>query len=143
MHTLTRADARKQGLARFYTGTPCAQGHSEGRYVSNRRCNHIAKRTKRRANGLSPGEKLGRLRRHRRLAGLPEPTRASPTHCECCGRAVPRTLHLDHCHSTGAFRGWICSACNVGIGHLGDTLTGVRRAVAYLERTDPFGDLLK
>jgi hypothetical protein len=41
---------------------------------------------------------------------------------------------LDHCHVTGRFRGWLCHACNTGLGELGDDVASVRRALAYLER---------
>jgi hypothetical protein len=32
--------------------------------------------------------------------------------CECCGE-ITVIFHLDHCHKTGAFRGWVCHACNL------------------------------
>ncbi|HUF72191.1 MAG TPA: endonuclease domain-containing protein [Gammaproteobacteria bacterium] len=53
---------------------------------------------------------------------LPLPTRPEPTHCECCGKLPRRRrgyrhcLNLDHCHITGAFRGWICDSCNRKLG---------------------------
>lgn len=65
---------------------------------------------------------------------LPTPTRIEPSICECCGRADRKALALDHCHATGAFRGWLCSRCNLGIGNLGDTIECVERALAYLKR---------
>ena len=59
--------------------------------------------------------------------------------CDCCGiDPKERTLGIllmDHDHETGAFRGWICDLCNVGIGKLGDNLEGVMNAVNYLKRT--------
>lgn len=70
--------------------------------------------------------------RHRRN-GYPEPTRARPLTCECCGKPGKRLLALDHDHPTNAFRGWLCTRCNTGIGALGDNLAGVLRAVAYLK----------
>lgn len=75
----------------------------------------------------------------RKYAGLPEPTREMPKFCECCGgsangsSAHTGTLHLDHCHTTGRFRGWLCSGCNTAIGTLGDNLEGLMKAVAYLQ----------
>jgi hypothetical protein len=58
------------------------------------------------------------------------PPAGSP--CECCGRISK--LVLDHTHDDDAFRGWICRECNSGIGMLGDSSTGLRRALAYLEQ---------
>jgi hypothetical protein len=43
-------------------------------------------------------------------------------------------LHLDHCHVTGSFRGWLCGKCNTGLGMLGDNIAGLKAAIAYLER---------
>ncbi|MFI5397641.1 MAG: endonuclease domain-containing protein [Candidatus Binatia bacterium] len=72
----------------------------------------------------------------RRAKGRPEPTRARPATCECCG-GVPdadKVLALDHCHETGVFRGWLCGRCNRGIGLLGDSVGGLERAIRYLRR---------
>jgi hypothetical protein len=70
---------------------------------------------------------------HRKYMGLPEPTRPAPEACECCGgRDTNAVLCLDHDHTTGAFRGWLCKRCNSAIGLLGDTLYGVLCAVDYL-----------
>jgi hypothetical protein len=72
--------------------------------------------------------------------GLPKPTRPRPDTCECCG-APPgkQALALDHCHTTGAFRGWLCSSCNTALGKLGDNKAGLLRALAYLERAEDGG----
>lgn len=44
--------------------------------------------------------------------------------CHVCG--VPEAecdqrLHLDHCHATGTFRGWLCGSCNHAAGLLRDS----------------------
>lgn len=71
----------------------------------------------------------------RKYRGLPDPTRPEPIACECCGNSSGgRGMALDHCHVTGAFRGWLCVKCNSGIGILGDTVEAAERAVAYLKR---------
>ena len=62
-----------------------------------------------------------------------------PDVCECCGKKVNEIIYtsnivLDHCHETGTFRGWICQACNVGIGKFGDKLEGLLNAVVYLAK---------
>lgn len=81
---------------------------------------------------LNPDRHIANSRRAR---GLPEPTRSEPTLCECCGNPSGKyRFNLDHSHTTGKFRGWLCNKCNAAIGALGDTLEGVLRAAAYLQR---------
>ncbi len=42
-------------------------------------------------------------------------------------------LSIDHCHMTGLVRGLLCIRCNVGMGALGDTVAGLKNALAYLQ----------
>lgn len=35
--------------------------------------------------------------------------------CDICHRVLK--LNFDHDHSTGEFRGWLCTRCNTGLGH--------------------------
>jgi len=55
--------------------------------------------------------------------------------CQCCGK-TPKKWHMDHNHDTKIFRGWLCDACNMSIGHLGDTVEGLMKAVEYLQRSE-------
>ena len=63
----------------------------------------------------------------RALRKLHQPPNDAP--CECCGHLS--RLFLDHCHSTGGFRGYLCQQCNVGLGNLGDNQAGLLRAIRY------------
>lgn len=57
--------------------------------------------------------------------------------CDLCGK-IPKhnkKIVLDHCHETQQFRGWLCDACNVGLGNLGDNLAGLESAVLYLKKS--------
>jgi len=73
----------------------------------------------------------------RAVQGLPQPTRAEPSACECCGRPPRKhSLCVDHCHETGRFRGWLCGMCNTAIGKLGDNVAGLETAIAYLKRAE-------
>jgi hypothetical protein len=84
-------------------------------------------------------QRLSRIVRpevHRKSKNQPEPTRPKPSVCECCGKAPRKNgMHLDHCHLTGEFRGWLCGPCNQGIGLLGDTEGGLHLAIKYLTRS--------
>ena len=52
--------------------------------------------------------------------------------CDLCG--AEETMHADHCHATGVIRGFLCRACNVGLGHFKDDPELMRRAAEYIER---------
>jgi Recombination endonuclease VII len=131
----TPTAARAMGLKKYFTGKPCKRGHIAIRYASGSggTCSvcMIAK-----ANKWNKAHPEVNRRTQRALRGLPLPTRPVPLVCECCGKPCRRHLALDHCHVSGRFRGWLCWACNRGIGSLGDNLAGLKQAVAYLERLD-------
>ncbi|MBC7593304.1 MAG: hypothetical protein H7288_05100, partial [Kineosporiaceae bacterium] len=54
--------------------------------------------------------------------------------CGVCGDLPDRAYDIDHDHVTGAFRGFLCGRCNKGLGLLGDSIEGLRKALLYLER---------
>ena len=62
------------------------------------------------------------------------PPRPDDGCCQCCGGLVkgPRDFHLDHCHETGAFRGWVCSGCNTGVGIV-DSIERLEKRIAFLK----------
>lgn len=58
--------------------------------------------------------------------------------CAICDTAIKintrgrGSAHLDHDHSTGRVRGWLCHACNVAIGMLREDPRVITRALAYV-----------
>ena len=55
------------------------------------------------------------------------------TPCDCCG-STEQVLWCDHIHGTDVVRGWVCSKCNTGIGHLGDNIDGLLNGIKYLSK---------
>lgn len=55
--------------------------------------------------------------------------------CAICSKCFSELFCFDHCHSTGAVRGLLCSGCNTGLGLLGDTVESLERALAYLKQS--------
>ena len=56
--------------------------------------------------------------------------------CAICGKDLvdTRTTHVDHDHAKGMVRGLLCASCNHALGHFGDSLEILERAVAYLKK---------
>jgi hypothetical protein len=61
--------------------------------------------------------------------------RAINANCEACKKG--RILYFDHNHSTGEFRGFLCSSCNTGIGNFGCDVDRMKAAIEYLEKYPP------
>ena len=74
---------------------------------------------------LFVARKLG----HAHCVEYPDPPAGS--RCQFCGNL--RRLYLDHDHTTGVFRGYLCFSCNTAFGKLGDTVEKLIRAVDYLQ----------
>lgn len=58
--------------------------------------------------------------------------------CHSCGvpeKECKQKLCLDHCHTTGAFRGWLCCNCNVALGNLQDSVDIILLLAEYTKRT--------
>jgi hypothetical protein len=57
--------------------------------------------------------------------------------CALCPRTPEQErynkLSIDHCHTTGKVRGLLCASCNHGLGKLGDSSEGLKRALDYIE----------
>ena len=75
--------------------------------------------------------RLGRVR-HKLKKKHPAPPAGTP--CTCCGAV--RKLHIDHCHRTDNFRGWVCANCNQMMGLAGESIRGLEAGIRYLERSD-------
>lgn len=120
------------------TNKACYESNKEGyrktqkAYYEANKDAEVTRRRFKRATDPLYAEKVRTWKRKR----LPSPTRPCPPCCEICfGVSARGSLCLDHDHETGAFRGWLCDICNLALGQLGDNITGVRAALAYLEQS--------
>lgn len=53
--------------------------------------------------------------------------------CAICEKPLWKEMQTDHDHTTGRFRGLLCKLCNSSLGHFGDNIQGLMRAVEYLK----------
>lgn len=61
-----------------------------------------------------------------------------PSSCSVCGGSG--RICFDHCHASGAFRGWLCHHCNLILGHAKDDSALLRKLADYLDRSTTTGD---
>jgi hypothetical protein len=61
--------------------------------------------------------------------------------CEICsqppdsgGRTSSKTLHIDHCHTTGQVRGLLCSRCNLCLGQIEENPKLIVEMLLYLDK---------
>lgn len=133
----TKAKARLAGALQYFTGVPCRNGHVAPRLVSNGTCTICATNRMKKYYRADRAKFIARrVAQGRKQKGIPAPPYQAPPHCECCGRdfaSTGKAPAIDHDHDTGAFRGWLCLYCNLGIGQLGDSVEGLERALRYLK----------
>ncbi|MCI0564646.1 MAG: endonuclease VII domain-containing protein [Nitrososphaera sp.] len=75
-------------------------------------------------------------KRYSRIAGLGGNTykhmlSQQDNACAICKKSFVKTPSIDHDHKTGAFRGLLCSLCNLAIGKLGDDPSRLATAAGY------------
>lgn len=57
--------------------------------------------------------------------------------CSICNISLPTsgsTTNLDHDHSTGKLRDFLCMNCNRGLGHFQDNASSLNNAASYIRR---------
>ena len=141
MDIISRDDAKLKDLKKYFTGKPCRHGHVCERYTKGGVCFECsAKSTNRWYSDNQDKVLITAHRSRKKIRGYPDPPRQRPENglCELCGRIEKKKqrLSLDHCHETGKFRGWLCHDCNTNIGKFGDNISGLMKAISYLELTE-------
>lgn len=139
-----------------FHGKPCPKGHTL-RLVSTRKCSvcknidsALKKNVKKRIAYDRKNIEAARSRARksvRKRAGVVNPSSESGFGklCAICGIELVGQYRshnsptFDHDHTTGKFRGWLCSKHNRGIGCFNDDISLLRKAVEYLERSQLLG----
>lgn len=120
--------------------------HKSKEYSARRYAKHaptmLANARAKRAENPDKARRATRESKYRRLGVDPVAAetarKAHDGSCDCCGTTEPGgkgQWNMDHDHKTGRVRGILCFNCNIGIGKLGDSLTGVLQAALYLHRS--------
>lgn len=69
----------------------------------------------------------------------PKPKIGEEFYCRVCDRTITiqqnRDINLDHSHTTGDIRGWVCNRCNTGLGNFRDNVSVLERAIRWLKGT--------
>lgn len=145
-----RQKARTAGLRTYLSEKPCCRGHLAPRLVFNGKCTECKypsalkhREYNARWKAKYPGRDQEVKYRHRYGVELSE-IRPKPSRCEACGQDHPKIV-LDHCHETGAFRGWLCDPCNVVLGMVKDNPETLDRLAEHLRQPEiaSFVNLLK
>ncbi len=128
MKIISRAEAYRLGIDRYFTGEPCVKGHIAERLTKNWtcvKCNNEMGRDRRKKPEVKERK---RARIHaKRVELLGE----KPDQCPVCGDST-RPIRFDHSHATGRARGWICDQCNRILGMVNDDPEVLRKLATYL-----------
>jgi hypothetical protein len=121
--TCTECEAAK--TAAYRQANPDKVGEAKRKWERNNpdAVARIQLRAKARTLGLDPEMIVAHFESH---SGL----------CDLCSRppVAYSNLSIDHCHTTGEFRGLLCSPCNLALGLLRDDAELMRRAADYVTR---------
>jgi hypothetical protein len=146
MKIISRSEAIKKNLNKYFTGNHCCRGHLAERYVSNSmccicKCEHSKNwlKTRKGRKWRKTADKFNKLKCKYGIS-KEEWEEASKRPCEICNRDYDfsikkggKSMVVDHCHKSGKTRGFLCSNCNKGIGMLQDDTVVLQQAINYLE----------
>lgn len=120
-----------------YKCRPCAAEYRKKYYTANK--DRLLEKNRARYENKK-AEYLPRMRDAsiKRRFGISEKEydewRATAKQCEICLGPFEKGPELDHCHTTGKLRGWLCGKCNRVLGLVNDNQTVLEEAIKYLEK---------
>lgn len=89
---ISQAEAKAQGLKRYFTGIPCRRGHVDERRVSNLSCVVCTSYPERSETRKAQARSYNKKRRSKRKIAVAE----LKTACANCGFDHPAALHFHH-----------------------------------------------
>jgi hypothetical protein len=142
---ITREEAEKAGLKKYFTGKPCKHGHISVRRVdggciecTNIRANLSSKRS------IEKLEKYNKNRHKKYMSKKYKEAGYMASGCEICNTKSKGFPQFDHCHKKGHFRGWLCVPCNVLVGRIENNPLLLQKVMNYIDYTkndNPFTKL--
>jgi hypothetical protein len=137
-----RLKANKPGICSLCNAAPCMPFHRQCRECLNqqkRKGGKIgAKRTRLQCSDCGSTEiQKGSMcnecnQKHNNLRKALRRMHAPPAHGRCAICEEVRPLCLDHNHATCAFRGYLCTHCNVMLGMADENPLVMAKAIGYL-----------
>lgn len=120
--------ANKKHIALIYKNDPASIKHRQ-RQAEYRKLDPEVSRMSNRVSGL---KRTGAVIT---LEGYKEKIKYNKGYCDICGEPnkKDKAMALDHCHTTGKVRGWLCDSCNGGLGMFKDNITNMLNAILYLK----------
>jgi hypothetical protein len=108
------------------------RAHSHARYHANKEV--IRAKAKAYYHKTVETQRAQRRRSHWAIRGVDAATVPAirGTSCGLCSRVGK--ICLDHNHSTGKFRGWLCDRCNRTLGLANDDPALLRKMADYIEK---------
>lgn len=62
--------------------------------------------------------------------------------CCICDTDITTKYNIDHCHTSGKYRGLLCMKCNTGLGMFSDNVEVLDNAIKYLKGSNTDADIL-
>lgn len=128
----TRKIAIDSGNRTYESSRPCKHGHYT-RFTGSNNCVECSRISQEKRKVRS------RNRRIEKIYGINEEEYSEillsqNNKCRICfSEYNKKSFHIDHCHSSGAIRGILCSKCNQAIGLFKEDTEAMLRAIEYIK----------
>jgi hypothetical protein len=120
-------DRRERRRTHVYAQQKAWRDRNAAHYKERDAANH---RRRRAANPEQERQRMQRWRDRLELRLVAAAGRPRPTVCDLC--KLDAVTVFDHDHTTGDFRGWLCTRCNLTLGRVKDDVDLLMKMIDYL-----------